>query len=379
MGSAGSGKSYFIAQKLFIRALNENIRILVCRRYATTIRQTVFSLFKDIIKQFKLQEYIKVNESDYRIKFPNGSEIIFTGLDEETKLLSLQNISTIWIEEAYEVPKSMIDQLNLRMRGDNDNQQIIMSFNPISINNWLKDFIDKPPESFIYHHSTYKDNKFLKAEYIKSLEELYIRNPQKARIYCDGEWGIESDGLVFSNWKIDSLNSLELAKLYEHRVGMDFGYQDPSAIVDSFYDKDNKTIYITNCFYKTGQTLDELYNAICNMNLQKSKIVCDSAEPRTIEFFKNKYINAIPCIKGPNSVEARIMFLQNNLLVVDNNCADVINELQNFAYIKDKQTNKYTDKMTHEFSHSIDALGYAYSDIYKNNKLRTFDKGILGL
>lgn len=51
MGSAGSGKSYFITQKLIIRAINEPIRILVCRRYATTIRQTVFSLFVEVIKK----------------------------------------------------------------------------------------------------------------------------------------------------------------------------------------------------------------------------------------------------------------------------------------------------------------------------------------
>lgn len=92
-GSAGSGKSYHITSKIIIRCLNENIRVLVCRRYGTTIRQTVFSLFKDILAQWKLLPYIKINESDYRIKFPNGSEIMFMGLDEETKLLSLNNLS----------------------------------------------------------------------------------------------------------------------------------------------------------------------------------------------------------------------------------------------------------------------------------------------
>lgn len=134
MGSAGSAKSYSITQKLIIRACKEEIRILVCRRYATTIRNTVFSLFKDILKKWKLTEYVKINESDYRITFPNGSEIIFSGLDEETKLLSLNNISCIFIEEAYEISKDIFEQLNLRMRGNKDNQQIIMSWNPISKN-----------------------------------------------------------------------------------------------------------------------------------------------------------------------------------------------------------------------------------------------------
>lgn len=132
MGSAGSGKSYHIAQKIIIRCCKEPIRVLVCRRYGTTLRQTVFELFKDIFKEWKIISYVKLNESDMRITFPNGSQILFTGLDEETKLLSLVNISCVWVEEAYEVPKDLIDQLDLRLRGQAENQQIILSFNPIS-------------------------------------------------------------------------------------------------------------------------------------------------------------------------------------------------------------------------------------------------------
>lgn len=380
MGSAGSGKSYFIAQRLVIRALNENIRILVCRRYGTTIRQTVFSLFKEVLKKWKITPYVKINESDYRIKFDNGSEIIFTGLDEETKLLSLNDIGTVWIEEAYEVPQDMVEQLNLRMRGKNENQQIIMSFNPISSHSWLYEFCNNPPESFEFHHSTYKDNKFLSADYIASLEELRIRNPQKARIYCDGEWGIDAEGLVIQNWVVEDFDAIELGKKLEHRCGMDFGYIDPSAIVETLYDRNNSTIFVCNEFYKTGQTLDDLYKALIKMNLAKAKISCDSAEPRTIDYFKRKYINAVPCIKGQNSVEARITFLQNIKIVVHPRCTNVIAELSNFSYEKDKKTGKYKeDSYTHEFSHSIDALGYAYSDIYTKSKLRTLDKSVLGI
>jgi phage terminase large subunit len=108
-GSAGSSKSYTITQKLIIRAINEPIKILVCRRYGTTLRQTVFSLFKEIITKWKLLPYCKINESDFRIRFINGSEIIFMGLDDETKLLSLNNISTIFVEEAYEVPQNIVE------------------------------------------------------------------------------------------------------------------------------------------------------------------------------------------------------------------------------------------------------------------------------
>ena len=109
------------------------------------------------------------------------------------------------------------------MRGKAENQQIILSFNPISSQSWLYEFVNNPPESFIYHHSTYNDNKFLSQEYINSLEEMKVRNPQKARIYCYGEWGIDTDGLVLTNWKESTLDERELAKLYEHRAGIDWG------------------------------------------------------------------------------------------------------------------------------------------------------------
>ena len=115
--------------------------------------------------------YIKIRETDFNIKFPNGSEIIFLGLDEENKLLSLNNIGCIFIEEAFEVPKNIVEQLNLRLRGSTPNQQILMAFNPISKNHWLYDFCEvSPPNSFIFIHSTYKDNPFLNAEYIEALE-----------------------------------------------------------------------------------------------------------------------------------------------------------------------------------------------------------------
>lgn len=379
-GSAGSAKSYFITQKLIVRALNEKIKILVARRYATTIRNTVFSLFKEILDKWQLTPHVKIRETDFNIRFPNGSEIIFMGLDEETKLLSLNNIGTIFVEEAYEVNKSIIEQLDLRMRGKNANQQIILAFNPISKSHWLYNFCEvSPPSSFTYTQSTYKDNPFLSKEYVASLEEMKVRNPQKARIYCFGEWGVDAEGLVFTNWRQEPFSIDALAALYENKVGLDFGYRDPSTVVCSFYDKQAKTIYVYDEYYKAGVQLDALYTAIEGMGQRKAKIWCDSAEPRSIDFLRQKGLNAVPAVKGQNSVAARLAFLQNHTIIIHPKCIHTINEFENFSYIKDKRTDDYTNDTTHEFSHTIDALGYSYSDIYKQTKLGTIDKSVLGL
>ena len=377
----GSAKSYFITQKLIVRACREKIKILVCRRTGTTIRNTCFSLFKEILTKWQLLPYVKIRETDFNIKFPNGSEIIFIGLDEETKLLSLNGIGVIFIEEVFEVPKAIVEQLNLRLRGSTPNQQIIMAFNPISRNHWLYDFCEvSPPSSFIFIHSTYKDNPFLNAAYVAQLEELYSRNPAKARIYCEGKWGVDVEGLVITNWREQEFDTMELAAAgLEHRAGLDIGWTDPTAIIDTLYDKDNKTIYVFNEFYKSGCQLSEIAEAAKAMNLTKTKIYVDSAEPRSIQYFKQEGLAAYPCAKGKDSVKAGLMFLQDNLIIVHPTCRNFITELENFSYIKSKLTGEYTEDTTHEWSHAIDACRYAYSDIYTNTKLKSINKANFSL
>lgn len=267
------------------------------------------------------------------------------------------------------------------MRGAAENQQLIVSFNPISKSHWLYNYcVEEPPESSIFHHSTYKSNPFLNAEYIAALDEMAIRNPAKYRVYGLGEWGVDVEGLVITNWRAEEFDAMALSSGgLEHRAGMDVGWIDKSAILDTLYDRDNKTIYVFNEFYKSGCQLTELANAIKEMNLSKTKIYVDSAEARSIAYFKQEGIRAEASKKGSGSVKAGLMFLQDHLIIVHPKCKNLINELENFSYIKSKVTGEWTEDTTHEFSHAIDGLRYAYCDIYTNKKLKTLDKSILGL
>ena len=353
----------------------------MCRRYASTLRNSCFALFKEVLSKWKLTSYVKIKETDMSITFPNGSSIIMCGLDTEEKLLSLTNISTVWVEEAYEVEKEKVWQLNLRMRGQAANQQLLLSWNPISKNSWLYGFtVLDPPANSIYHHSTYKDNPFLNEEYVAALDEMEKRNPAKYRVYGLGEWGVDTEGLVLTNWKTLDFDAMALAASgLEHRAGCDLGWIDKTAVIDTLYDRANKTIYVFNEFYKSGCQMTEIANAIGDMNLKKTKIYVDAAEPRSIQFFKQEGINATACAKGKDSVKAGLMFLQDHLIIVHPKCKNFIMELENFSYIKSKQTGEWTEDTTHEYSHAIDACRYAYSDIYTNKKLKTFDKAALSL
>ena len=380
-GGAASSKSYSITQKLIIRACREKITIAVCRRYGTTLRNSCFSLFKEILAKWKLTPYVKIKETDMSIEFPNGSKIIHLGLDDEQKLLSLNNVGCFWIEEAFEVQKDIVEQINLRMRAKNENQQIIMSWNPINRNSWIYDFVEvNPPKDSIKLHFTFKDNPFISQEYIDAMEEMRVRNPAKALVYYYGEYGVNPEGLVLTNWREQEFNPMELAAAgLEHRAGIDLGWIDKTAIIDSLYDRENRIIYVFNEFYKSGCQLSEIADAIGEMNLKKTKIYVDSSEPRSIQFLKNEGINAVGCTKGKDSVKAGLMFLQDNLIIVHPSCRNFITELENFSYIKSKQTGEYTEDTTHEWSHAIDACRYAYSDIYTQTKLKSLNKAVLNL
>lgn len=303
------------------------------------------------------------------------------GLDDEAKLLSLQNISDIFVEEVFEVPRETVDQLNLRMRGKAKNQQIYLAFNPISANHWLYDFTQvNPPESFYFLRTTYKDNKFLPESYTKSLEDMRRTNPNKARVFVDGDWGVDIDAQVFSNWKEEDFNIQELLIRPELKVrcGIDFGWVDPSTIAVTLYDEESQTIYIIDEYYQRGATMDELYRAIVDLRIDKQLIYCDSAEPKSIQFLKSKDIRAKGANKGRNSVKAGISFLQNHTIIVHPKCKNTLKELENFVYLKDKSTGQLTEKTDHEFSHLIDALRYAYSDIYTSRRVKS-QKLLLGI
>ena len=374
-GSAGSGKSYTIAQKIVIRCCREPIRILVCRRYATTLRNSCFTLFKEVLSKWKLTSYVKIKETDMSITFPNGSQIIMVGLDTEEKLLSLTNISTVWIEEAFEVEQPKVEQLNLRMRGKAQNQQIIMSWNPISKRSWLYKFtVENPPNNSIYIHSTYKDNPFLSPEYIAALDEMAVRNPQKYRVYGLGEWGVDAEGLVFQNWRVEEFDYNEIQG--ELLVGLDFGFiHDISALTASVMAASEKRIYIFKEYGERGKTNKELANIITALGFNKSTIVADAAEPKSIAEIKSAGISKIrACKKGADSIMHGIQQLQNYEIIIHPSCEGVITEFENYTWAKDKVSGEYINKPIDDFNHFIDALRYSLQ--CTTARLKSIDKNL---
>lgn len=196
-GGAGSGKSFFIDQRYIYKLLCKDMcNLLVVRKTGKSNRDSTFALFKQVITKWRLRKYFKINESDLRIKcLLNDNEIVFAGLDDVEKLKSITfskgELTDIWIEEASEILESDFNQLDVRLRGKGTKKQIVISFNPIDVNHWLKKrFFDKKQDNVTVFHSTYKDNKFLDEDYKKLLESYKDTDEYYYNVYCLGQWGV---------------------------------------------------------------------------------------------------------------------------------------------------------------------------------------------
>lgn len=376
-GGAGSGKSHFVFDKIVIKACRSRRKVLVVRKVAATLKDSCFQVVLDALAKFHLLQYCHVNKSTYDITLPNGSIFLFKGLDNSEKIKSIAGITDIVIEEATELQLDDFTQLNLRMRAKETDQQIHLMFNPVSKVNWVYKYFFLQDTGALIVKTTYRDNKFLPAAYVENLERMKIFNPTYYRIYALGEFA-SLDKLVYTNWRKEEFNPAEVPGT--HIFGLDFGYtNDPTALVCSIIDQNRKKLYIYDEYTKTGMLNSDIADMLHDKNLSKEIIIADSAEQKSIAELKKQGIRRIrESKKGPDSVLHGIQKLQQYEIIVHPSCVETITELENYAWIKDKQTNEYTNRPQDSFNHCLDALRYSIQSI-DAAKLTVASKSILGL
>ena len=354
---------------------------MVVRKVGTTIKDSVFQLFLDLLSQFHLLTECKVNQTNYTITLPNGSVILFKGLDDREKIKSITGITDVWTEEATELTQEDYQQLDLRLRARAADLQYFLSFNPVSKANWCFKywFAGEPQPNTLVLKTTYKDNRFLPPEYVATLENMKRTNYIYWQIYANGEF-CSLDKLVLTYWR-QATEGEQPPKGLPLLVGLDFGYtNDPSALVVSYLDEANKKIYIVDEYYEKGKLNSELAQTITYKGYAKEVIIADSAEQKSIEEIKRAGIPRIKAAtKGQGSVLQGIQKLQQYELIVSSKCANTIVELQNFAWKKDKASGEYVNEPADDYNHCIDALRYSLQCVENKQRIQTMSKTALGL
>lgn len=383
-GGAGSGKSFFVAQRLVYKALKDVRKILVLRKVNKTTKASTFQLLLDTIKQFGIYDKCEINRTDYTITLPNGSQFLCSGLDDPEKIKSITGLTDAWLEEATEFTLDDFSQVNLRIRHPKaENQEVILSMNPVSKANWtyLQFFADNPEleefrKTVKIVHTNYLDNPFLPQPFIDTLLLMKATNEVYYKIYALGEFG-SLDKLIYNNWQVMDFDHTKIKG--QLLLGLDFGYtNDPTALTAAILCEEENRIYVFKEWGGTGYLNDAIAENIKNMGFAKSVIMADSAEQKSIDEIKRAGVPRIkPCVKGKGSVLQGIQKLQQYEIIVHPSCENVQEELSNYCWKKDKATNEYINEPVDSYNHYLDSLRYSLQCVDARHQLKSMDKNLL--
>ncbi|WP_288638844.1 PBSX family phage terminase large subunit [uncultured Lentilactobacillus sp.] len=373
-GGASSGKSHGVVQKVVLKSLkkwNHPRKVLWLRKVDRTIQDSIFTDVLDCLSTWRLLPLCRVNKSNRTIHLPNGAVFLFKGMDDPEKIKSIKGLSDVVMEEASEFNQDDFTQLTLRLREPKHKQrQLFCMFNPVSKLNWtykqwFADDVVVDHSRVIIHQSTYKDNRFLDKDNIETIENLKQTNPAYYKIYSLGIF-TTLDKLVIPNFNTRRLSSEDSElSLLPDLFGLDFGFvNDPSALIHVKIDMKNRNLYVLDEYVKKGMLNNEIAKVVKEMGYSKEIITADAAEKKSIAEIKRDGIFRIrPAKKGPDSIVQGINFLRQFHWIVDDRCPKTIEELENYTYKKDKQTNEYTNEPVDSYNHCIDAIRYAVEEV----------------
>ena len=387
--------------------------LLVIRRYFSDIRDSCYTDLLWAIDKLEVTHLWKATNVPLEIMYcPQGvngpsTKIMFRGLDDASKIASITVRTGIlcwmWIEEAYQITDEMeFEKLQMSLRGlipegSGLFKQITLTFNPWSEHTWLKPrFFDNPGDNVFSKTTTYKCNEWLGPEDIARYEELRIRNPKRARIVCDGDWGV-SEGLIYENWEEKPFDIKEILSQPNIKTtfGLDFGYSiSYNAFVAIAVDMENRVMWIWDEMYNKQMTNIDIAKKIIEMGYGKEHIIADCQEIKSITELQRGFDvsydvgngmsvrdhislpNIQRALKGNDSVSNGIQRIQSFKIFVHPKCVNVITEFNNYAYDVDSE-GKQTDKPIKDFDHAMDAMRYAMEKFFVRGRGRVVEaKGV---
>lgn len=385
VGGYGSSKSYHIALKIILKLLQEKRTCLVVRDVYDTIRDSCFSLFTEICNDMNLERQVRFTNSPMQMRFPNGSKILFRGLDKPGKLKSINNISLVWIEECSEIKYAGFKELLGRLRHPTLRLHMLLSTNPVSRSNWTYKHFFKAQGlddhelykkrvikkgNIYYHHSVADDNLFLPAEYIDQLDDLENYDADLYRVARLGQFGVNGL-LVLPQFEVQPheqvMQAVERIPRKYKRVGMDFGFESSyNAVLRMAIDHENKWLYIYWEYYRNHMTDDETADALSEFVETRERIKADSAEPKAIKYYQKRGFNMVATHKSNGGTRHSRLDNTRKMkrfrrIICSDHCRHCIDELRELTYAVDRDNEIIPDEFNID-PHTFSAMWYGLDD-----------------
>lgn len=344
-GGTRSGKTWATLQMLHLLCSNSEKPLIVSCVASTlpVVKRGMQRDFRQMLAAEGVWDESAFNKSEGSYTYPNGCMIEFFGVDNASKVHGPAR-DILFVNEAQGIPREIFRQLDIRTR-----KKVIIDFNPVRKFWGETEFVG---DRYVTIHSTYKDNPYLTKEQVGAIE----KNKNDAnwwRIYGEGETG-GVEGNIYPSYEVID----ELPETFTGRcIGLDFGFvNDPTAIVDIRFE--GWDLYVDLLCYETGLLNSAIADYLTSQGLNRVVTVCDSAEQKSIVELQQRRIKAIPCVKGRGSISAGIAQVSQFKLHVTKRSVKMLDELDNYKWIKDEATGTYTNEPIDAWNHSLDALRY---------------------
>lgn len=376
VGGYGSSKSYHIALKIVLKLLKEKRTCLVVRQVYETIRESCFSLFQEILDDLEVldtgartlrSEKVRATVNPMSFVFPNGSKIIFKGVDKQAKLKSIHNISIVWLEEASEINYAGYKELVGRLRHPTLSLHMILSTNPVDTQNWVYThfFVDEENDRMTldprimydngtvvkggvyYHHSRPEHNLFLPRSYVEELDDMKNYDPDLWRVARLGEFG--ANGLKVLPQIEKMPHDLVMDKVRkipdEFKFnGLDWGFEESyNALVRVAVDTQETSLYIYHEYYTNHLTDPQIAEDIKYM--KNHLIIADSEDPKAIKYFNMNGFRMRGSRKFNGSRLANTRKVKRfKHIYVSDECKSTWRELSQLTYLEKPDGTKVYDE-----------------------------------
>lgn len=307
------------------------------------------------------------NETEHTWTYDNGAKLEFFSVDDAGKVHGSQR-KRLWANEANHIEWETFRQLVVRT-----SSIIFIDYNPSAIC-WIQKKIE-PRKNCYLIKSTYLDNPFLTPEQIAEIESNKD-DKNWWKVYGLGEDGT-LDGLIYEFEQIDALppkgaNKAEKDKTDEEKYadslieiqGLDFGFtNDPTARVQVLADPKRKHLYVRERCYRTNMQNKHIVESLRADEVGRNvEIYADCAEPKSIKDIKDEGFRVIACDKDApvksDKLKFQLQWMQGWKLFVTKDSLNLIEELRNYCWAKDKDGNTLNQPID-KFNHLLDALRYA--------------------
>ena len=349
-GGSSAGKTISILLILIDKCIKTpRLEVSVVAESIPALRRGSIKDFIKIMKDTNRWIDGNFNQSTLKYTFTNDSYIEFFSIENETRVRGARR-NILFVNECNNITWDAYLQLSIRTDGIQ-----YLDWNPSSTFWYYKELQGREDvEELVL---TYKDNEALSPEIVKQLESYREKALTSnywsnwVSTYLDGVLG-KTEGTIYQDYEIiDTIPDEARTLCY----AMDFGYSvDETALVHIL--KYNDELIVDEVIYQKGLLNSDIANLMKSYEV-KGEIYCDSAEPKSIAELKKYGFQARPVEKGKDSVNYGIQLVQQQKLKITRKSNNLINELENYSWKKDKNGG-YERTPIDAHNHALDATRY---------------------